>query len=73
MKKLLVATIALAAVVASPAFAKSAHVRMTHTGASAAYVTHNPRILVADGQIIGRDPDANVRLEMLRKAETGSP
>jgi len=56
MKKLLIA-VTLATLAASSAFAKSP--------ASAAPAA-DPYVVTSYGQVVGRDPDPNVRLEMLR-------
>jgi hypothetical protein len=56
MKKLLMA-VALATLAASSAYAKS-----SHSAAPAA----DPYVVSSYGQVVGRDPDPNVRLEMLR-------
>ena len=63
MKKLVIGTaLALAALAASPAFAK------THHSGSSAKPVADPYMVIAYGQVVGRDPDPNVRLELLRDA-----
>jgi hypothetical protein len=58
--------LALAMLAASPAFAASpkhaSHMRATDAYAS----TLDPYTVVVGGQVIGRDPDANVRLQLRR-------
>ncbi len=68
----LVATVALATVVASPAFAKSVH-HHSHGGVVSAYAKSAPagvgRSSVAvywSGRYVGADPDPNVRANLLR-------
>ena len=57
MKKLL-AALAFATVAASSASAKSSH--------TTAIPAADPYVVIAFGQVAGRDPDPNVRLEMMR-------
>ncbi len=71
--KTFLTTVALAALVASPAFAAS-HKRavQTETAAGAAYSSYAAapgQNVIFDDQFVGRDPDANVRLQLLRDAE----
>ena len=56
MKKLLMA-LTLATLATSSAFAKG-----SHSAAPAA----DPYVVTSYGQVVGRDPDPNVRLEMIR-------
>jgi len=67
--KFLMTTVALATFAASPAFAAPtkhlAH-RMTADQAYAAYPVQDPDAVVVNGQVVGRDPDANVRLSLRR-------
>jgi hypothetical protein len=69
MKKLVIA-FALATLVTSPAFAKKRHVISPEAAAAQAYApsdaTADPYTVIVNGQIVGRDPDPNVRL-MLRR------
>jgi hypothetical protein len=58
MKKLLIA-VTLATLAASTAFAKTPH-------ASPATPAVDPYVVISYGQVVGRDPDPNIRLEMLR-------
>ncbi|HYM35703.1 MAG TPA: hypothetical protein VET48_09930 [Steroidobacteraceae bacterium] len=72
MKKTLIATIALAAIAASPAFAASKYSRVRHLSddvrAQGGYSYLQNDWVIANNKIIGRDPDINVRLQMLRDA-----
>jgi hypothetical protein len=63
----LVTGLALAALAISPAFAAkhAAHRTATPTDAYA-YAAQDPDVVVVDGQVVGRDPDANVRLSLRR-------
>jgi hypothetical protein len=63
MKKLMTA-LALATLAASPALAKTTHkhVLTTDTG----YSVRDPNAVVAYGQIVGRDPDLNIRFQLMR-------
>lgn len=73
--KTFLTTVALAALAASPAFAAS-HKRASQTGmapdqAYSAYAAVPGRDVVSvNGQIAGQDPDANVRLQLRRDAES---
>jgi hypothetical protein len=63
MKKLVIGTtLALAALAASPAFAKA------HRSGLSATPVADPYTVIAYGQVVGRDPDPNVRFELLRDA-----
>jgi hypothetical protein len=72
MKKTLIATIALAAIAASPAFAASKSSRAKYLSedaraqASSNYYQNDPSVVIANNKVIGRDPDINIRSEMLR-------
>jgi len=61
-------TVALAALAASPAFAQSSrHVNRAASDAYAyAYAMQDSDTVVVNGQIVGRDPDINVRLSLRR-------
>jgi hypothetical protein len=60
MKKLVIGTaLALAALAASPALAKT-----SHSGSSA--VAADPYTVTAYGEVVGRDPDPNIRFQLLR-------
>ncbi len=81
MKKLLLTTIALAALAASPAFAKSHHSTATTTAdpadesyaaGPAAGLTSSGPAIYSNGQYAGWDPDPNIRFQLLRDpAPTG--
>jgi hypothetical protein len=59
MKKLLIA-VTLATLTASSAFAKSSHSNSS-TGPVA-----DPYVVIVNGEVVGRDPDPNVRLSLMR-------
>jgi hypothetical protein len=66
MKKLvtvkkLVTALALATIAASPAFAKP-----PRSQSSAAAVTADPYTVIAYGEVVGRDPDPNIRFQLIR-------
>jgi len=64
MKKLLTA-VAFAALVATPALAKTHH--MTAPSAADSYaMAAGPGVVVDDGQVVGADPDQNIRFQILR-------
>ena len=72
MKKLLTAFV-LVMLVASPAVAKKRHAISPDAAAAQAYAPNDHSPLIADsytvivnGQIVGRDPDPNVRLMLIR-------
>jgi hypothetical protein len=72
MKKYLL-TLALTALAASPALAASHHrayLNDESANGAYAYVTPNADVVVVNGQIVGRDPDASIRTQLLR---TGDP
>ena len=67
MKKLLIAFV-MVTFVASPAFAQKRHAISPEAAAAQAYapsdadaLTVDPYTVVVNGQIVGRDPDLNVR------------
>jgi hypothetical protein len=68
--KTLVATLALAALLASPAVARTLSKHHEHLlpgyGLTGSLKIQDPNVVIADGRVIGRDPDPNVRLEMRR-------
>lgn len=80
MKKIFL-TAALAVAVASPAFAASSHharnsaatqgAQGTYAAAEDSYAYAQPGAdaVVADGKIIGRDPDAFIRQQLLREGD----
>lgn len=63
MKKLMTA-LALATLAASPAFAKATHKHVL--SADTGYSVRDPNAVVAYGQIVGRDPDPNIRFQLMR-------
>jgi hypothetical protein len=65
--KTLVAAAALAAVIASPAFAQTARYHRADSGQSASAPWD---AVIEDNQVVGQDPDANVRLELRRDYES---
>ena len=65
MKKLLIA-LTLATLAASSAFAKTHHLKSSAAAASAA--ADDPYTVIVNGEVVGRDPDPNVRLELMRDA-----
>ena len=73
MKKTLIATLALATLVASPAFAQTNTHRIRHVAApdnasvsEPSYAAQNPNAVVFDNVVVGQDPDANIRLQLRR-------
>ena len=79
MKKLLTAFV-LATLVASPAFAKKSHAISPEAAAAQAYAPYDQNYPVVDqytvivnGQIVGRDPDPNVRLMLRRDPKADAP
>jgi len=70
--KIFLTTVALAALAVSPAFAAShrhaAQNEMAPNGYSAYAAVPGQDVVGVDGQIAGRDPDVNVRLQLLRDA-----
>jgi len=70
LKKTLIATLALATLVASPAFAQSYVHRVRHANNAAdnAYAAQaqNPNVVVLGNTVVGQDPDPNIRLQLLR-------
>jgi hypothetical protein len=79
MKKLVMG-VALAMLVATPAFAASSkqQARAATDGARAAFAqdadivtsaVRDPATVVVNGRIIGRDPDPRIRFELMRDAD----
>lgn len=66
MRKTLFVTAAIA-LLASPAVAQSPY---GSTKQLYGYAGPGSTIVVADGRVIGMDPDPNVRLEILRSSQT---
>ncbi len=67
MKTLVIAAALAAFAVASPALAQSTGSNHVYSDGSVA--TTNPNDVVFEGQIIGRDPDANIRFQLWREAQ----
>lgn len=67
-------TVALAALVASPAFAASRdHAVHKQTASNVGYSSFAGPLseeIVSGDKIVGRDPDVNVRLQLLRDADS---
>jgi hypothetical protein len=78
MKKLIMTAVALVALAASPAFAKTYHTQALNAQASdessayePGYIAASPNAVVVDGKVIGADPDANIRFQLER--DPGTP
>jgi hypothetical protein len=56
--KTLLSVVAVATIIASPAFAQKAQ-------------KVSPNAVVVDGQAVGQDPDPNIRFQLRREAEHG--
>ena len=68
--KYLMTALALATLVASPAFAATKKVPQVRSVAEQSYALAPPsNAVVIDGQIVGADPDPNVRLQLQKDAE----
>jgi len=75
MKKFFL-TAALVAAAASPAFAATSHHLRNNAAANApyadgayAYAQADADTVVADGKVLGRDPDAFIRQSLLREGD----
>ena len=71
IRKTLVATLALAAFLASPAVARTLSKQQEqllpdYALGGSLKITQDPNVVIEDGRVIGRDPDPNVRLQMRR-------
>ena len=74
MKKTLIATLALATLVASPAFAQSNTHRIRSTVAAPSnllpsdpsFAAQNPNAVVVGNTVVGQDPDINIRAQIER-------
>jgi hypothetical protein len=66
MKKLIVGTtLALATLTAAPAFAKTHH--MAAPGSDGSYASAaGPNTVIVEGQVVGADPDPNIRFQLER-------
>jgi hypothetical protein len=78
--KTLVTAFALAILVATPALSKQRHTVSAEAAAAQAYVPNDRSAPAVDGitvvvneQIIGRDPDPNVRLMLIRDPKADAP
>jgi hypothetical protein len=72
MKKLILATAALAVVIASPAFAARNAAAPTWGAYAQSQGAFASRDAGLGGDYVGTDPDANVRLELLKDAQQRS-
>jgi opacity protein-like surface antigen len=72
MKKIFL-TAAFAVAVASPAFAATSHHLRNSNAANATYAQEAYAVdadtVVSDGKVLGRDPDAFIRLSLLREGD----
>jgi hypothetical protein len=66
IRKALVATLALASPLASPAVARTLSKHDEHLLPEYARIIQDPNVVIEDGRVIGRDPDPNVRLQLRR-------
>ena len=78
MKKTLIATLAFATLVASPAFAQSNGQRTRHVARAIENTnmavpgdlvlngTQNPNVVTFANRVVGQDPDINIRTQLLR-------
>ena len=70
MKKTLIATLALTTLAASPTFAASTknrmHLSQQARDAYARYLPNDPSWVISNNKVVGRDPDINIRSQMLR-------
>ena len=70
MKKTLIATLALTTLAASPTFAAStknrAYLSQQARDAYARYLPSDPSLVISNNKVVGRDPDINIRSQMLR-------
>jgi hypothetical protein len=73
---LVLATVA-ATLVASPSFAATRHVRAVQSytaaqsyAAAPGYGYASAPVVIVDGQVVGADPDPNIRLQLMKDAAT---
>ena len=67
--KYLMTALALATLVASPAFAATKKIPQYRSDAAQSYASvPAANVVVVDGQVVGADPDPNVRLQLQRDA-----
>jgi len=78
--KMFVTTFAVAAAIGAPALAKSHQTISSQVAAAQAYVPsdqnermYDPSLVVVNGQIVGRDPDPNVRTQLMRDPKPDAP
>jgi hypothetical protein len=64
--KTILSAVGVAALIASPALAKP----RTHVQAQQPAVVSSDAVVAPNGRVIGADPDANIRAEMLRDFQT---
>jgi hypothetical protein len=68
--KYLMTAVALMTLAASPAFAAPRHMNRSQTANEAyAYVAPESGAVVSAGKVIGRDPDASIRADLLRQGD----
>jgi len=67
MKQLL-AAVALAALIASPAFARTHHAMPTGVSGARASVPVGSSQVIWNGKVVGADPDAGIRTQLYRGA-----
>jgi len=71
MKKIVLTAALLA--VASPAFAATAHKHPHHARAAAIdYVAIDSQTVVLGGDVLGRDPDPVVRVDLMRQGDAAA-
>jgi len=75
MKKTLISAIALATLATTSAFAQTQPTRARHAVrpqtnagymAYGQYTTNDPYVVISNDRVVGRDPDANIRAQMMR-------
>ena len=71
MNKYLLA-VALSGLAASPALAATAHQRADSANAAYDYALPNTDTVVANGKILGADPDPAIREQLLREPNTAN-
>jgi hypothetical protein len=77
--KLLISALALAVTAVSPAMAATSqhvnrHTTIESSDAAAAYAAQrDPDTVVENGQVLGRDPDPNIRFQLMRDVPWVSP
>ena len=74
--KMLVTAFVLATLAATPAVAKqhrAISLRAAAAQASVPYDTADPYVVIVNGQVVGRDPDANVRQMLRRDPKADAP